>query len=160
MGNYNSSGATSNPPYPVLTHCNWCILHVSIGVWVGRMLNLIWIPLKQLRYYPFLAKWMSGLITLAIIWLSLTPQAELPEVPGSDKTHHIIAYAALAIPTAFAYPRRIFETAAFYILLGGLIELVQPYVNRYGELLDFMANLSGVILGTLFGLFLSKCVKN
>ena len=90
------------------------------------MLNLIWIPLKQLRSNPVLANWMSGLITLGIIWLSLTPQAELPEVPGSDKTHHIIAYAALAIPTAFAYPRRILVMAAIYILIGGLIELVQP----------------------------------
>jgi VanZ family protein len=47
-----------------------------------------------------------------------------------------------------------------YIILGGLIEFVQPYVNRYGELLDFMANLSGVIIGSLIGILLGKLSRN
>ena len=34
---------------------------------------------------------------LAIGYLSLTPLAELPEVPGSDKFHHLIAYSMLAL---------------------------------------------------------------
>ena len=124
------------------------------------MVTKIWMPLRQLRAYPFLANWLSGLIALSIIWLSLTPLAELPSVPGSDKTHHIIAYAALAIPTAFAFPKRLLITAVLYILLGGLIELIQPYVNRYGEWLDFIANLSGVILGSFIGLLLNKLVRH
>ena len=124
------------------------------------MLSKIWTPLKQLRAYPFLANWMSGLIAVTIIWLSLTPLAELPDVPGNDKTHHIIAYAALAIPTAFAYPKRLLIMAMLYVFLGGLIEFVQPYVNRYGELLDFMANLSGVTLGSLIGILLRKLIRN
>ena len=123
------------------------------------MVTKIWMPLRQLRTYPFLANWLSGLIALSIIWLSLTPLAELPSVPGGDKTHHIIAYAALAIPTAFAYPKRLLILAVLYILLGGLIELMQPYVNRYGEWLDFIANLSGVILGSSIGLLLDKLVR-
>jgi VanZ family protein len=88
------------------------------------------------------------------------PIAELPDVPGNDKTHHIIAYAALAIPTAFVYPKRLLMMAVIYIILGGLIEFVQPYVNRYGELLDFMANLSGVIIGSLIGILLGKLSRN
>ena len=124
------------------------------------MATKIWMPLRQLRDYPFLANWLSGLIALSIVWLSLTPLVELPSVPGSDKTHHIIAYAALAIPTAFAYPKRLLMMAVLYILLGGLIELIQPYVNRYGEWLDFIANLSGVILGSFIGLLLDKLVRN
>jgi hypothetical protein len=48
------------------------------------------------------------------------PIAELPDVPGNDKTHHIIAYAALAIPTAFVYPKRLLMMAVIYIILGGL----------------------------------------
>ena len=124
------------------------------------MATKIWMPLRQLRAYPFLANWLSGLIALSIVWLSLTPLVELPSVPGSDKTHHIIAYAALAIPTAFAYPKRLLMMAVLYILLGGLIELIQPYVNRYGEWLDFMANLFGVILGSFIGLLLDKLIRN
>jgi VanZ family protein len=124
------------------------------------MVTKIWMPLRQLKVHPFLANWVSGLIAISIIWLSLTPLAELPSVPGSDKTHHIIAYAALAIPTAFAYPKRLLVMAILYILLGGLIELIQPYVNRYGEWLDFMSNLSGVVLGSFIGLLLDKLVRN
>lgn len=124
------------------------------------MMNHLCTPLKQLRAFPFLANWVSGLIAVTIIWFSLMPIAELPDVPGNDKTHHIIAYAALAIPTAFVYPKRLLMMAVIYIILGGLIEFVQPYVNRYGELLDFMANLSGVIIGSLIGILLGKLSRN
>jgi VanZ family protein len=36
--------------------------------------------------------------------------------------------------------------AIFFIVWSGLIELIQPYVNRYGEWLDMLANMGGVIL--------------
>ena len=40
--------------------------------------------------------WLAITLCLlsAIASLSLWPVAHLPEVPGTDKTHHIIAYAA------------------------------------------------------------------
>ena len=38
---------------------------------------------------------------LAVIaTLSLWPAEHLPQVPGSDKTHHFIAYGALILPVA------------------------------------------------------------
>ena len=37
--------------------------------------------------------------------LSLIPLNELPETPGSDKTHHLIAYAILAYPTSLRRPK-------------------------------------------------------
>jgi len=91
------------------------------------------LPIHHLRRNPAQANWFSGAIALAIIGLSLSPLAQLPDVPGSDKTHHLIAYAVLAIPTAIAIPQRIWTMALLYICLGGVIELIQPYVNRYGE---------------------------
>lgn len=84
------------------------------------------------------------------------PLQQLPAMPGSDKTHHIIAYAVLAMPTAIAMPRKLWMIAGLYLLLGGLIELIQPYVNRYGEWLDFFANASGVCLGTLLGVLINR----
>ena len=50
--------------------------------------------------------WMAiTLLTLvAITALSLWPMEQLPSVPGSDKTHHFIAYAALMFPTALRKP--------------------------------------------------------
>ena len=47
-----------------------------------------------------------------------------------------------------------------FILLGGAIEIIQPYVNRYGEWLDFMANTIGVVIGLAIGLFLNKLIKD
>jgi len=97
---------------------------------------------------------------LAIIGLSLSPLQQLPDVPGSDKTHHVIAYAVLAIPTAIAIPRKVWMIALLYICLGGVIELIQPYVNRYGEWLDFIANMTGVLIGSVFGLLVDKFIKH
>jgi len=47
-----------------------------------------------------------------------------------------------------------------YICLGGVIELIQPYVNRYGEWLDFIANTAGVLIGSGFGLLVDKYIKH
>lgn len=78
------------------------------------------------------------IITLiAITYLSLSPLANLPSAPGSDKTHHFIAYAALALPIAFAQPRFWLAILLGLFFYSGLIELIQPYVNRYGEWLDW-----------------------
>ena len=118
------------------------------------------LPIHHLRRNPAQAGWLSGAIALAIIGLSLSPLAQLPDVPGSDKTHHLIAYAVLAIPTAIAIPQRIWTMALLYICLGGVIELIQPYVNRYGEWLDFIANTAGVLIGSVFGLLVDKYIKH
>jgi len=86
------------------------------------------------------------LFLLSIITiLSLFPFPVLPEVPGSDKTHHLIAYSVLATPVVLANPRNLLLYLFLLIIYGGLIEIIQPYVNRYGEWLDFLANTIGVI---------------
>ena len=112
---------------------------------------LMFKPLILIKDYPPLAYALSGMVAVGIIWLSLTPFDELPPVPGGDKTHHLIAYSALAFPTALAKPRLIVPLAMPYIAMGGVIEWIQPYVNRYGELLDFLANTAGVIIGSWAG---------
>ena len=50
--------------------------------------------------------------------------------------------------------------ALLYICLGGLTELIQTYVNRYGEWLDFIANMTGVLIGSVFGLLVDKYIKH
>lgn len=90
------------------------------------------------------------LILLAsIATLSLWPAAYLPDVPGTDKTHHFIAYAALIFPTALKQPKYYLTIAVGFIVFSGAIELIQPYVNRYGEWLDMMANTLGLFCGWL-----------
>ena len=72
-------------------------------------------------------------ILLVITILSLWPLDELPSVPGTDKAHHLIAYAILMLPTALRKPNRWILFGLFFIAYSGAIELLQPYVNRYGE---------------------------
>lgn len=100
---------------------------------------------------------LSILLLAAISILSLWPLAQLPSVPGSDKIHHFVAYAALVFPAALRRPKHWPLIALFFIFLGGCIELIQPYVNRYGEWLDFLANSCGVLLGIAAATLLRYC---
>ncbi len=100
--------------------------------------------LQSIEKYWFL---LSLCILLTITTASLWPIANLPSVPGSDKTHHLIAYATLVFPVALRKPNRWMLIVVFFIFYSGLIELVQPYVNRYGEWLDMLANTAGVVCG-------------
>ena len=90
------------------------------------------------------------LFNLSVITLlSLYPLENLPSVPGSDKTHHLIAYGALMFPTALHKPKYWQFIGLFFICWSGVIELLQPYVNRYGEWLDMAANTIGIACSLL-----------
>lgn len=100
------------------------------------------------RYWALLSGLMLALVTLA----SLFPVAQLPSVPGSDKTHHFVSYAAVVFPIALAKPKHWLWLALLVIGWSGAIELIQPYVNRYGEWLDLAANSAGVLIGILLAM--------
>ncbi len=102
--------------------------------------------------------WITvSLFTLTIITiLSLYPLESLPSVPGSDKTHHFIAYGALMFPTALRKPKYWQFIGLFFICWSGAIELLQPFVNRYGEWLDMAANTTGILCGLLLAHFVSR----
>ncbi|SMN15282.1 hypothetical protein CRYPA_1360 [uncultured Candidatus Thioglobus sp.] len=88
--------------------------------------------------------------------LSLYPLTKLPEFPETDKTHHFIAYFALALPLGLRKPNKWIIFICLFIIFGGVIEVIQPYVNRYGEWLDFFANITGVVAGFITGAYLIK----
>jgi len=94
--------------------------------------------------------YLTLLLLTVIASLSLWPVAQLPNVPGTDKTHHFIAYAALAFPTVLRKPKNWQILLFVFILFSGLIELIQPFVNRYGEWLDMAANAFGLLCGYTF----------
>jgi hypothetical protein len=85
----------------------------------------------------------------AIATLSLWPAGHLPQVPGSDKTHHFISYGALMLPVALRKPKYWLWIALGFASFSGAIEIIQPYVNRYGEWLDMAANVAGLACGVL-----------
>lgn len=94
---------------------------------------------------------LTAILSVVFFVLALTP-LETPPLPGTDKTHHLIAFAALTLPCAVLYPRALPWVVPLIILEGGLIEIVQPYVNRMREWADFVADLKGVGLGLVLGL--------
>ncbi|PID66166.1 MAG: hypothetical protein CR975_04385 [Gammaproteobacteria bacterium] len=94
---------------------------------------------------------LTAILLLLITLLSLWPAVQLPLVPGTDKTHHVIAYAVLMLPAAIRRPSYWLWVAAGFIAYSGMIELLQPFVNRYAEWLDLLANALGVVCGGLIG---------
>lgn len=92
---------------------------------------------------------LTAVILVAITFLSLWPLEQLPSVPGTDKSHHFLAYACLMFPAALRRPRNWLLIGLLFIAYSGTIELVQPYVNRYGEWLDMLANSTGIVCGAL-----------
>ena len=78
--------------------------------------------------------------------LALVPLSVPQGVPGTDKTHHVIAFAALVLPVSVLSPRSLVWLLPCVIAYGGLIEIIQPYTGRFGEWKDFRADLIGAIL--------------
>ncbi|NQZ59268.1 MAG: VanZ family protein [Lentisphaeraceae bacterium] len=115
--------------------------------------------IKVLQHIKDYWAMLSICLLLSITILSLTPLDNLPLVPGTDKAHHFIAYAALAFPTALRRPKRWLVLITFFIFYSGLIELIQPYVNRYGEWLDMLANTTGVLLGIILAAIMNAFYK-
>jgi VanZ family protein len=97
------------------------------------------------RYWQIITVFLLIVIAMASLW----PAEHLPKVPGSDKTHHFISYAALMLPTALRRPKHWLYIGLAFLCFSGAIELIQPYVNRYGEWLDMLANTGGVVCGII-----------
>lgn len=112
------------------------------------------LPSAPTRYIDYLA----AVWCMAIIYGSLLPLPELTEMPGTDKAHHLIGYGVLAFLATWnrRTPASWLTITALIILLGGVIELVQPYVNRYGELTDFAANTIGALIGLAGSILLQR----
>lgn len=100
-------------------------------------------------------------ILLAITVSSLVPLAQMQKisVPFSDKTHHFVAYASLMFPVALRRPKGWWLIALAFVGYSGVIELLQPLVNRSNEWLDLLANGCGVTIGAVLGAFFSLTNK-
>jgi len=91
-------------------------------------------------------------IAIAIALLTLSGPLQMPVgFQMSDKIYHAIAFAALVLPTAILWPRRLLAVASGGIIYGIAIELVQPYLGRTAEFGDILANCVGVGLASLVG---------
>ena len=99
---------------------------------------------------------LTIVLALIIAASTLSPLPTKIDVPGSDKWHHFVAFAALVFPLAY-YSKRFASIVAVAALgYGGFIEIVQPYVNRYGEFNDFVADGIGVCIGIAMARLLDR----
>jgi len=101
---------------------------------------------------------LSALLLAVITTLSLLPLPALPEVPGNDKIHHYLAYASLMLPLALRRPTGWLLIGLLFLAWSGVIELIQPYVNRYGEWADLAANAAGLFTGMVIARLLDRMV--
>lgn len=101
----------------------------------------------RLQFFGIAATVLLGIV---IAVLTLAPVSS-QDVPGSDKLHHVLGFAALAFPLPFARPRLAIPVALGVIAYGGMIELIQPYFGRQAEWADFLADGLGAVLGAGLG---------
>ncbi len=79
-------------------------------------------------------------------------------VPGSDKIHHFLSYFLTSAFGFLAYSdKKFLKLFLFLLSLGFFLELFQLWIpNRYFELLDLVANFSGVLSSFLIFAVLQK----
>jgi len=105
------------------------------------------------------SQWTAVFLGLLIIGGSLYPLAHLPGPTGSDKLLHLLAYGTWAFFIPLALVGRVSlqrVVLASMLSLSGLIELIQPYVNRHGEWSDWLVNGAGILLGASVGSVLER----
>ncbi len=103
------------------------------------------------RWYR-IAAGASALVALAILVGTLTPPEEMPQdVPGSDKLHHFMGFAALAFPMVAYRPRSALWVVPAAAAFGVIIELLQPYFGRHRDVGDMIANTTGAMAGAALG---------
>lgn len=69
-------------------------------------------------------------------------------MPG-DKLQHFATFGVFVLPISLLRPERTWCILVIAILYGGLIEIIQPHVNRHSELGDFWADAVGSVIGVL-----------
>ena len=127
-----------------------------------RASHLIWAHLVQPQFRPRrhrVVAWVTIILAVLVAGFALTPVTPPPGAPGSDKLHHFVAFAALVSPCAVMFPRALIVVVPGAILLGGLIEVVQPAVGRQKEMMDFLADTCGVGIGLVLGFGLRAVAK-
>ena len=116
--------------------------------------------MKSIRKYPV------SLVLIAAIWtvcLIPIPETPLNDVPMMDKWTHFVMFGVLSlcIISEYVYRHRKpkgWDVALVGMLLpfamGGMIELAQAYCtggNRSGDVMDWLADGIGVLIGAAIG---------
>ena len=97
--------------------------------------------------------WSSNncLFVVIICLGTLTPLPKMVDVSGTDKLHHFLAFSALPYSLIGASQRYWLPIIIFGLSFGASIEIIQPYLNRFGDIADFTADSVSMIIGFLLG---------
>lgn len=100
---------------------------------------------------PIAIRIIAGLIVLAIIAAMVGPFGSVEAASGiSDKIAHVAAFAIIPICLAIVFPfGRLSTLAIVSMLLGGAIEIVQGWVGRDADWLDWAADGVGVLIAVM-----------
>ena len=101
------------------------------------------------------------LIFLVLILIGTLSPRDINETPklGSDKNYHFLAFALLVMPLTFQNLKNAFWLLPLAVLLGAIIEVLQPHLGRHGELDDLYADAFGALIGVIL-VALVKLVKS
>jgi VanZ family protein len=100
-------------------------------------------------------------IVLAVVIAALTLVPMSGEgIPGSDKLHHVLAFAALAFPLPLAHPGLVWTVILGVSAYGGLIEIIQPFFGRDADWGDFLADFVGAVVGGILGAWSGKWLRS
>ncbi len=105
------------------------------------------------------------LLTVLIVMFSLSPGSTIApavRLVGGDKIAHFLAYSALGFWTYISLgsvfkgfrekaSRRFYTAVLYCILVGGIMEVLQPWFGRTMSFTDFLMDAAGGIAGALLG---------
>lgn len=100
--------------------------------------------------------WLACLVITA---LSLSPieMLKAPIFDWWDKAQHATAFLVLTCLGLFAYPNAYRRIIIGMLAFGIVIEIMQYFTGyRYAEVSDFLADLTGVTIGSLMMLQIEK----
>jgi VanZ family protein len=121
----------------------------------GKHLDRTWDArlARLLLVHPWLGLLAGAVLAVVTGILTLWPAPEPypPRIFSPDKIYHFVAFFSIVFLVVATGPRRWIWVAPLAIAFGGVIELIQPHINRTGTWYDFAANTAGVAAGVWLG---------
>ena len=113
-----------------------------------RIIFYFYLEKRKLQLLKLFDIYLTIVLALIILIGMLAPISEVTTAPaGTDKIIHILAFAALVLPLAITKRIGLCPLFIFASCFGAIIEVIQPSFGRSAEIIDWIADIAGVIFG-------------